>query len=91
MLDYIMQNPLTILHILTALITLAAAIAAITPSKTDDKILNAILDVINALAINVGKAKNADLLTSKYQAAKNIRDKARRTLHVDDLSPPNPR
>ena len=91
MLDYIMQNPLTLLHILTALVTLAAALAAVTPSQTDDKVLNAILDVINALAINVGKAKNADLLTSKYQAAKNIRDKVRKTLHTDDLSPPNQR
>ena len=91
MLDYLMQNPTIIFNILTALVTLAAAIAVITPSKTDDKVLNAILDVINALALNVGKAKNADLLTSRQQKQKNLRDKARRTLHVDDLSPPNPR
>ena len=91
MLDYIMQNPTIIFNIFTALVTLAAAIAVVTPSKTDDKILNTILDLINSLALNVGKAKNADLLTSRHQKQKNLRAKARRTLHADDLSPPNPR
>ena len=44
----------------TAVVTLAAAIAAITPSRHDDRIVQFILDVINKLALNIGKAKNAD-------------------------------
>ena len=35
-----------------------ALVAAKTPNKTDDKILQVILDVINFLGANLGKAKN---------------------------------
>lgn len=35
-----------------------ALIAAKTPNKTDDKIIQSILDVINFLGANFGKAKN---------------------------------
>ncbi|MGR3179813.1 MAG: hypothetical protein ACUZ8E_17375 [Candidatus Anammoxibacter sp.] len=45
---------------ITGLITAATAITALTPTKHDDKILNLILRVLNLLAGNVGKNKNAD-------------------------------
>jgi len=45
---------------LTAVVTAATAITALTPTKTDDKIINKILRVLNILAGNVGKNKNAD-------------------------------
>ena len=48
------------LNALTALVTAATAITALTPSKSDDKVLNTILKVLNFLAGNVGKNKNAD-------------------------------
>ncbi len=44
----------------TGIITLATAITAVTPSKSDDKILAGILKFINLLAGNIGKNKNAD-------------------------------
>lgn len=51
----------------TTIISSAAVIAAVTPTKTDDKIVgmigkvwNIISPVINTLALNIGKAKNAD-------------------------------
>ena len=47
----------------TALLALSAAatgITALTPTKTDDEILNKILAVLNFLAGNFGKNKNAD-------------------------------
>ena len=44
----------------TAAVTFAAAIAAITPTKKDNAILNIVLRFINTLAINVGQARNAD-------------------------------
>jgi len=37
----------------------AAAIATITPNKADDKIVQAILDAVNFVAGNFGKAKNS--------------------------------
>ena len=48
------------LSAVTALVTAAAGITAITPTKTDDKIVSTILRVLNILALNVFKAKNAD-------------------------------
>jgi len=44
----------------TAVVTAASAITALTPTKTDDKILNGILKVLNFLSLNVLKNKNAD-------------------------------
>lgn len=38
----------------------ASAITALTPTKTDDKILDFVLKILNWLALNVGKNKNAD-------------------------------
>lgn len=45
---------------ITGVVTAATAITALTPSKSDDKVLNTILKVLNFLAGNVGKNKNAD-------------------------------
>jgi len=44
----------------TGIISAATVITALTPSKADDKILNAILKFVNLLAGNIGKNKNAD-------------------------------
>lgn len=41
-------------------VTAATAITALTPTKTDNKIANVILKVLNILAGNVAKNKNAD-------------------------------
>ncbi len=49
-----------ILSIITAVISLAAAIAAVTPTRVDNDILDAVMRVVNILGLNVGKAKNAD-------------------------------
>lgn len=37
-----------------------AVIASKTPNKTDDKIIQTVLDVINFLGANFGKAKNGE-------------------------------
>ena len=44
-----------------------ALIATMTPNKTDDKIIQWILDIINFLGANFGKAKNADDSTTPNQ------------------------
>lgn len=38
-----------------------ALIATKTPNKTDDRILQVILDIINFLGANLGKSKNTDV------------------------------
>ena len=45
---------------ITAVITAATAITAVTPTKTDDKIINFVLGVLNFLAGNFLKNKNKD-------------------------------
>jgi len=44
-----------ILNTLTALVTVASAIVAITPTKKDDAIFNKIKPFLDILALNVGQ------------------------------------
>lgn len=46
--------------LIAGVIALANAITAMTPTKTDNEIWNAISKVLNILALNVFKNKNAD-------------------------------
>jgi len=45
---------------ITAIVTVAAAITAVTPSKVDNAWLAKIVSLLNLLGLNIGKAKNAD-------------------------------
>ena len=47
-----------VLIALPTVVGIFAAIAAITPNKSDDKVAQLLLDLINMLGLNVGKAKN---------------------------------
>ena len=49
-----------IFAIATAVLSAATVITAMTPTKADDKIVGFILKLLNFLAGNVGKNKNAD-------------------------------
>jgi len=44
----------------TGVIAASSAITALTPTKTDDKILNVILRILNFISINFLKNKNKD-------------------------------
>tara|TARA_R110000772_G_scaffold29671_2_gene73979 strand:+ start:967 stop:1161 length:195 start_codon:yes stop_codon:yes gene_type:complete len=42
------------------LVGAVSAITAVTPTKSDDKVVAAVLRVLNILSLNIGKNKNAD-------------------------------
>ena len=60
MIDYIVNNWDAIVSAVTAVIAAAAAVAAVTPSKSDDAVVQKVLDVVNVIGLNVAKAKNKD-------------------------------
>jgi len=47
-----------ILSLITQIVGVAAMIATMTPNKTDDKYIQYVLNIINLLGANVGKARN---------------------------------
>jgi hypothetical protein len=58
MVEYITENWSGIIAIATAAVTLASAIAALTPTPKDDGIVKVLYKVVDWLALNVGKAKD---------------------------------
>ena len=44
--------------VVTSIVGTAALIATMTPNKTDDKIMQFVLDIVNFVGANLGKAKN---------------------------------
>ena len=61
---------------ITGLISSCAVIATLTPSKTDDKVIQKILDVINFIGLNIGKEKP---IFSNPFADKELQEKAKET------------
>lgn len=59
MVEFLESFPTWITAILTV-VTAATAITALTPTKSDDKVLDIVLRILNFVAGNVGKNKNAD-------------------------------
>jgi|TARA_R110000796_G_scaffold20652_3_gene61317 uncharacterized membrane protein YadS len=60
MMTYIMSNWQAWLAAATSVIGSAAIVATLTPNKSDDKIVQKALSIINFIGANVGKAKNND-------------------------------
>ena len=60
MLNYITENWFELLEIAGLVIAAAAAIAAMTPTPKDDGVVKVLRKIVDALALNVGKAKNKD-------------------------------
>tara|TARA_R100001377_G_C3131095_1_gene89352 strand:+ start:245 stop:445 length:201 start_codon:yes stop_codon:yes gene_type:complete len=58
MMTYIMSNWQAWLAAATSVIGSAAIVATLTPNKSDDKIVQKALSIINFIGANVGKAKN---------------------------------
>ena len=47
--------------VLLSVVGFFALVATKTPNRTDDRVLQAILDIVNFLGANLGKAKNKDV------------------------------
>ena len=58
--EWITTNYEMIVDIVAKVIALAAAVAAITPSKFDNDLLTKVSGFINVLGLNILKAKNLD-------------------------------
>lgn len=61
---WFMENWQEILVGFTMMVTGATGITAMLPSQNANKFLNSLLKVLNTLAGNIGKNKNADTLIS---------------------------
>ncbi len=55
-----LSNPEQIALIIGAVVTIANAITAMFPTRAKNPVLSGILRVLNILAINIGKNRNAD-------------------------------
>tara|TARA_R110002074_G_scaffold398996_1_gene591532 strand:+ start:1009 stop:1206 length:198 start_codon:yes stop_codon:yes gene_type:complete len=58
MISWITTHLSEIVAILTGAVTVASAIAALTPTPKDDNVVGKVYKVVDWLALNVGKAKN---------------------------------
>ena len=56
--QFVQANWEAILLVLTSAVALASAVAALTPTPKDDNIVKKVYGLIDALALNVGKAKD---------------------------------
>ena len=56
--DWIMANKDALIAVVTGIVTVAAAIAAMTKGDRDDTIVGKIRRVVDMLALNFGGAKN---------------------------------
>ena len=59
MIDWIMANTEGIVQIALQVIGAFAVIAAWTPNTADNKIAQALLELVNFMGFNIGKASNA--------------------------------
>ena len=57
--NYFIENWEQVFAVITAVVTTASAIAALTPSETDNRIVAKVKNVVDVLAINVKNAKSA--------------------------------
>lgn len=56
--NWIVNHSAELISILTGIVTVASAIAALTPTPKDDGIVGKVYKVVDWMALNVGKAKD---------------------------------
>lgn len=58
MINWVLAHKGELIGILTSVVAVASAIAALTPTPKDDTIVGKVYKVLDMLALNVGKAKD---------------------------------
>lgn len=58
MIEYVIENAQAIFETVVTIIASASAVAALTPTPSDDKFIGKVYKVIDWLALNVFKAKD---------------------------------
>ena len=58
MINWVIEHKDAVIGIITGLVAVASAIAALTPTPKDDTIVGKIYKFVDLLALNVGKAKD---------------------------------
>ena len=58
MIEYLNENKEGLLQVITAVIALASAVAAVTPTPKDDGVLKKLSRLIDVLALNIFRAKD---------------------------------
>tara|TARA_R110000751_G_scaffold114140_1_gene213505 strand:+ start:59 stop:256 length:198 start_codon:yes stop_codon:yes gene_type:complete len=58
MITWVIEHSAELIAILTGVVTVASAVAALTPTPKDDNVVGKVYGVIDWLALNVGKAKD---------------------------------
>lgn len=58
MIEYVQTNWQGIMLVVTTMVTLAAAITALTPTPKDDNIVKKIRGMLNVIGLNIGNAKS---------------------------------
>jgi len=55
---WILEHKEALIGIITGIVTVASAIAALTPTPKDDGVIKKIYNIVDVFALNVGKAKD---------------------------------
>lgn len=58
MIDYIIENKEGVLQVITSVIAVASAVAALTPTPQDDTLIGKLYKLVDWLALNIYKAKD---------------------------------
>ena len=56
--NWVLGHKAELIGILTGIVTVASAVAALTPTPKDDGWVKKIYNILDSLALNVGKAKD---------------------------------
>lgn len=81
--EFMKEHSVEMLAVWGAILTIATVVVKITPSKTDDKVLDVIIKVLNALALNPLKDKEKQ--KKDLEDEMNERDNDRTRSNLTDV------
>ncbi|TAH36525.1 MAG: hypothetical protein EYC62_02460 [Alphaproteobacteria bacterium] len=58
--NWLLQNYELLLQVVTSVIAAASAISALTPTSTDNYVVDKVKSIVDVLALNIGHARNSN-------------------------------